>query len=229
MLRASEVDADLWFQDSEHAEKRLKYYHDLRAVQAIERNPSALSYERERAAAKRQDLDADRRELIADLLARRRALREAVTKLATDRAARRLRAVLRRRWTTLDWINAHDHVRPDRDGPLPDGRVPHAPGGAGRRGLPRADLPEHAPLARHARQPRWPRAITSIVNKNLIEMIACLALVFIPTGHWVGLDALLFNWRDRRRQRARDDSRRELPRTIEPRPQLKDTDPILLS
>lgn len=67
------------------------------------------------------------------------------------------------------------------------------------------------------------------VSKNLIEMIACLALVFIPTGRWVGLDALLFNWRDRRRQCARDDSRRELPRTIEPRPQLKDTDPILLS
>ncbi len=47
-----------------------------------------------------------------------------------------------------------DHVRPDRDGPRPDGRVPHVPGGAGRRGLPRAGLPEHAPLARHPRQPR---------------------------------------------------------------------------
>ena len=65
------------------------------------------------------------------------------------------------------------------------------------------------------------------VSKNLIEMIACLALVFIPTGRWVGLDALLFNWRDRRR--ARDDSRREPLRTIEPRPQLKDTGSIRLS
>ena len=75
-----------------HAEKRLKYYHELRAVQAIERNPTALSYERERAAAKRKDLDADRRELIADLQAQGAALHEAVTKLATDRAARRRRA-----------------------------------------------------------------------------------------------------------------------------------------
>jgi uncharacterized membrane protein YphA (DoxX/SURF4 family) len=30
-----------------------------------------------------------------------------------------------------------------------------------------------------------------IVNKNLIEMLACLALTFMPTGVWGGLDALL--------------------------------------
>ena len=31
-----------------------------------------------------------------------------------------------------------------------------------------------------------------IVNKNLIEMLACLVLACIPTGPWIGLDALLF-------------------------------------
>ena len=30
-----------------------------------------------------------------------------------------------------------------------------------------------------------------IVNKNLIEMLACLAIASLPTGQWVGLDALL--------------------------------------
>jgi hypothetical protein len=39
-----------------------------------------------------------------------------------------------------------------------------------------------------------------IVNKNLIEMLACLALVFIPTSFWVGLDAVLFGWMFRRRR-----------------------------
>ena len=38
-----------------------------------------------------------------------------------------------------------------------------------------------------------------IVNKNLIEMIACLVLVIIPSGHWIGLDALFFGARRRRR------------------------------
>ncbi len=69
-----------------------------------------------------------------------------------------------------------------------------------------------------------------IINKNLIEMLACLALACIPTGRWIGLDALLFNWRDRRREAERrrtwDDSQREPPRTIEPRPQIKDTGSI---
>lgn len=30
-----------------------------------------------------------------------------------------------------------------------------------------------------------------IVNKNLVELIACLVLVTVPTGKWIGLDALI--------------------------------------
>jgi len=30
-----------------------------------------------------------------------------------------------------------------------------------------------------------------IVNKNLIELIACLALAGLPSGRWIGLDALI--------------------------------------
>ena len=33
-----------------------------------------------------------------------------------------------------------------------------------------------------------------IVNKNLIEMLACLVLASTPNGLWIGLDALLFGW-----------------------------------
>jgi uncharacterized membrane protein YphA (DoxX/SURF4 family) len=42
------------------------------------------------------------------------------------------------------------------------------------------------------------------VNKNIIEMFALLALAFLPTGRWAGLDGLLqflnpFNWRGKKR------------------------------
>ena len=224
-LRASEGDADLWFQDSENAEKRLKYYHDLRAIQAIERNPSALPYEREWAAAKRRDLDADRRELIDDLLARGAALREAVTKLATDQQ-RDASGPAAPPMTTLDWINLATTY----------GLIAMGLGLMAGFLTPLAALAGAVFLGQvYLSMPPWPGIPANpaseghylYVSKNLIEMIACLALVFIPTGRWVGLDALLFNWRDRRR--ARDDSRREPLRTIEPRPQLKDTGSIRLS
>ena len=38
------------------------------------------------------------------------------------------------------------------------------------------------------------------VNKNLIELLACLALAATPNGLWLGLDALLFG----RRRRTED-------------------------
>jgi uncharacterized membrane protein YphA (DoxX/SURF4 family) len=55
--------------------------------------------------------------------------------------------------------------------------------------------------------PPWPGLAASpsaeghfwIVDKNLVELTACLALACLPTGHWVGLDALLFGARRRRR------------------------------
>ncbi len=87
--------------------------------------------------------------------------------------------------------------------------------------------------------PPWPGLPASpvaeghywIVNKNLIEMLACLALVFIPTGRWVGLDAALFGWlgRNRRaRQAAAEDTGRD-PGAGRWRPaQPADTGPIPL-
>ena len=38
-----------------------------------------------------------------------------------------------------------------------------------------------------------------IVNKNLIELIACLLIASTASGHWFGLDALFFGARRRRR------------------------------
>ena len=41
-----------------------------------------------------------------------------------------------------------------------------------------------------------------IVSKNLIELIACLVIATTPSGHWIGLDALCFGARRRRRLAA---------------------------
>ena len=69
------------------------------------------------------------------------------------------------------------------------------------------------------------------VNKNLIELIACLALASTPNGLWLGLDALLFgrrggarSWRPRRLPpplcRHRADGRRPDPDGQPPAPPL---------
>ncbi len=41
-----------------------------------------------------------------------------------------------------------------------------------------------------------------IVSKNLVELIACLVIATTPSGHWIGLDALFFGARRRRRLAA---------------------------
>ena len=48
-----------------------------------------------------------------------------------------------------------------------------------------------------------------IVSKNLVELIACLVIATTPSGHWIGLDALFFGARRRRRLAAQAAPRRE--------------------
>jgi uncharacterized membrane protein YphA (DoxX/SURF4 family) len=46
--------------------------------------------------------------------------------------------------------------------------------------------------------PGLPEGVTEghyrYVNKNLIELLACLVLASTPSGLWIGVDALLFGW-----------------------------------
>jgi uncharacterized membrane protein YphA (DoxX/SURF4 family) len=197
-LRHSEEAADLWFSDPEAAADRKKYFDELAAVQAIEWNRGALSYERERAAAKRKDLDAERKTLTGYLQGQAGALREAVIKLATveqrDAAGPYVPP-----WTKLDQVNAMTMY----------GLV--AMGLCLMLGLftPLAALAGAVFLGQiYLSMPPWPGLPPNpmaeghyfIVNKNLIEMLACLSLVFIPTGSWIGLDSMLFGWMFRRRE-----------------------------
>jgi uncharacterized membrane protein YphA (DoxX/SURF4 family) len=190
VLRKSLHDADEWFADKEFIEARRKYYHDLAGVQAIERNPAALSFERERAAAERKDLDAERKELLERIDAIGGALHEAVVKLATpDQVASS--GPFSPPMTSLDWVNDLTMY----------GLI--VMGVCLILGLctPLAALAGAVFLGQiYLSMPPWPGLPANpmaeghylIVNKNLVEMLACLALVFIPTGQWIGLDALVF-------------------------------------
>ncbi len=190
VLRKSVHDADEWFADKELNEQRNKYYHELREVQAIERKRRALSYERERAAAKRKELESERKDLVAEIDAIGDALREAVIDLATaDQQAIAGPYVPPR--TQLDQLNDLTTY----------GLI--AMGACLILGLctPLAALGAAVFLAQiYLSMPPWPGLPPNpmaeghdfIVSKNLVEMIACLPLVYIPTGQWNGFDALVF-------------------------------------
>jgi hypothetical protein len=49
ILEKSYVWADYWFNNIENDESRRKYYSDLAKVQAVEANPDAMTFEKERA------------------------------------------------------------------------------------------------------------------------------------------------------------------------------------
>jgi uncharacterized membrane protein YphA (DoxX/SURF4 family) len=199
-LRHEEEFAVAWFSDPEMSQKRTKYLDELREVEQLEQKPGALSYERERAASKRKDLDAVRRVLTADLDKHEEVLRKTVTELASDEqqaAAGPVPAA----WTNLDLVNAMTMY----------GLV--VMGVCLILGLfgPLAPLAGAVFLGQiYFSMPPWPGLPPNpmaeghyfIVNKNLIEMLACLVLVFIPTSTWIGLDPLVFGWMFRRRDTA---------------------------
>jgi len=215
-LTKAEADADGWFHDKEFLESRRKYIDELKEVMAVERNWSALSYERERAAARRKDLDIDRKKLVSELDASGGALRDAVVKLATDEQKTTAGSYPGARWTKLtlaSWLSI----------PVPEWTslqwVDHATiygllimGVCLILGLftRLSALAGAVFLAQiYLSMPPWPGLPPNpmaeghyfIVNKNLIEMLACLVIATTPTGRWIGLDALLFGWMGRLRHR----------------------------
>jgi len=189
--------ADYWFDDPENSEKRQKYLYDLRHVEQTEADADALSYQKERAADARRSLDADRRSLTGPLVEREKALRDAVAKLATADQIKTSGAG-GSRWTSLDLLNNLTMY-----GLIAIGFCLIA-------GFltPLAALSAAAFLAMiYLSMPPWPGLPPNpkaeghylIVSKNLIELIACLAIAATPSGHWVGFDALFFGPRRRRR------------------------------
>ena len=200
--------AEAWFREPENRDKVQKYRSELAYVDRTLNSPSSLAFERERAYKQRRDLEGDRKALAATVDAWTGTLRDAWVgiyskALPPDKAAVELERVGRPvpLWTRLDWINASTMI-----GMLVVGV-----------GLILGFFTRLSALGAigflamfYLSMPPWPHLPTPptaeghylFVNKNLIELIACLALLFLPTGHWIGLDALLFGRRRRRRELA---------------------------
>lgn len=196
-LARAKTEAEAWFRDIDNAQKIKKYEDDLARVNAVEADPDTITAKREQNWKDRQKVNADRKELMAQLDTWTTGLNSAWAKLATPEQQEAVGPVPPVR-TQLDLINQITMC----------GLV--IAGACLILGL-------FTPLAAlvcagfltliYLSMPPWPGLPEPpiveghywFVNKNLIELLACLALVFIPTGLWVGLDALLFGWIGRRR------------------------------
>jgi uncharacterized membrane protein YphA (DoxX/SURF4 family) len=188
-------DAEDWYKSVENAEKIKKYLAELDEIEAVEANPSAMSYERANAWADRKTAEADRKALVKTVDSWVDSLRDGLVAVAKSDPKRF------------------------------EGAGPYVPGagltllqvidlltiyGLTAVGLclmlglftPLAALGGAAFLAGfYLSMPPWPGLPEGIVeghyryvNKNLVELLACLVLASTPNGLWIGLDALLFGW-----------------------------------
>jgi uncharacterized membrane protein YphA (DoxX/SURF4 family) len=197
LLEDSNLWADYWFHNIENDEARRKYITELAKVQAVEWNPDAMSYERERAWESRRSLDADRKKLTGPLLARGQELQTTVVALATPEQ--------------LASSGAYS-------APIDSLRVANLLTMYGLCAIgvclllgfltPFSALCAAAFLAMiYLSMPPWPGLPPNpraeghywIVSKNLVELIACMVVATSASGHWFGLDALFFGARRRRR------------------------------
>ncbi|MBI1325219.1 DoxX family protein [bacterium] len=190
---------DAWRKDRTNRESLDKYLSELKTNEALLHSSSAMSYERERAQAKRKDLDGDRRKLVTAVQAIEDEIYAGLDKsLTPDQKAR---GAVPAAWTQLDMVNHLTAWGLTLSGAsmmlgllAPLGAL----GGAYLLTMFYLAMPPFPGL------PANPMAEGHylIVNKNVVEFLACIALVFIPTSMWVGLDAVLFGpWLRARRAR----------------------------
>jgi uncharacterized membrane protein YphA (DoxX/SURF4 family) len=190
--------ADHWFHHHENVEKLNKYDHDIKMVEVDEARSNALSYERERTWEARRLAEADRKALVAPIIQTGTELQETLIGEIATAEQRAAAGPMSPPWTSLDIANLLTMY-----GLVAIGICLIA-------GLftPFAAVCAAAFLAMiYLSMPPWPGLPPNpkteghywIVSKNLIELIACMVLATTPSGHWVGLDAVLFGPRRRRR------------------------------
>jgi uncharacterized membrane protein YphA (DoxX/SURF4 family) len=205
ILDEAERWADHWFSDPENDEKRRQYFHDLDQVERTEGDRNALSFQLERAWDARRSLDAARRALVGPLTERTSTLRTEIANVATPEQLGSYGGASHP-WTHLDAINVATTY-----GLIAIGAclilgflTPWAAVGAA------------AFLAMiYLSMPPWPGVPPNpraeghyfIVSKNLIELLACLVIATTPSGYWIGLDALFFGARRRRRLQPQEPNR----------------------
>jgi len=194
--------AEEWYQAPENREKVRKYLDELAEVEAVERNPKALDYERENAWKDRRTVEAQRKDLVKEVDPWTATLRDALVKLATEDQVKAAKPYVppMGQLEKLDLATMYGLSAIGLCLMLGLFTPLAALGGAAMllnfylSMPPFPGLPEGPKLEGHYR----------FVNKNLVEMFACLALASTPSGLWVGLDALLFGWigRGARRREA---------------------------
>lgn len=195
-LEEAKARAEAWFVDTETADKIESYREDLAALRKGEAQPPALAYERERLQDARYEVESARKELVGPIEQWTADLRAGWVALAEPDQIETA-GELGPPPSSLDQIDAVTMYGLTLCGlflmaglltPLA------ALGGAGFLFLFYISMPPFPGL------PPNPKAEGTylFVNKNLIEMLALLALAATPSGLWFGVDRLLFGWIDRR-------------------------------
>jgi uncharacterized membrane protein YphA (DoxX/SURF4 family) len=194
--------ADVWFNNPANREAREKYLHELAKVEEIEGNRSATAYERERAWESRRSLEGDHKTLTGPLVAKGKETSDAVMALATPEQ----KATAGAYSPPLTFLNVANLLTMY---------------GLCAMGVcmivgfltPLAALCAAVFLALiYLSMPPWPGLPPNpkaeghywIVDKNLVELIACLLIAVTASGYWFGLDRLFFGGRRRRRWARRE-------------------------
>ncbi len=202
LLDQSSTWADVWLNNPDNREARVKYLDELAQVEKTEQNQSAMSFQRERAWESRRSLEGDRKTLTAPLVAKGHELEGAVVALATPEQQATARAYTPP-LTILDVANLLTIYGLCAMGVcLILGFL-----------TPLAAVAAAAFLAMlYLCMPPWtglpPNPMAEghywIVSKNLVELIACLLIAVTAGGYWFGLDRLFFGARRRRRWARRE-------------------------
>lgn len=200
-LQDIEEQADAWFSDLGNAQRIEQYEAGVERLRERRRNPNLLQHEWVKYYVARGDLEQVRIDLTAPLRGWSESLHTQWADLITQDQRSQYGEPPRPPMTALDWINLTTAWGLTLAGiGLMLGLL-----------TPLSALVGAALLCMfYLSMPPWPGLPVPpnaeghywIVNKNLVEMLACLALVTIPTGRWIGLDALLFGWLGRRRGTA---------------------------
>jgi uncharacterized membrane protein YphA (DoxX/SURF4 family) len=204
-LAKREKEAGDFFDDPEIREKIKQYLDNVDELARLDAKPSKMSYEVERYYEARRSLESKRKELVTPIDTWTKTLRDAWLQLATEDQV----------------AQAGPYQPPMTEVERADKITMYGLTICGIClivGLftPIAALASSAFLLLfYISMPPWPGLPVPpnteghyiFVNKNLIEFLACLAIASMPTGRWLGIDALLFGWIDR--LRARQILRRE--------------------
>lgn len=197
-LKSVEDQADAWFNDLGNVQRVDKYVADVMRLRERRENPNILRHEWAKYYDDRRELEQERIDLTAPMRGWTASLRASWSEIVTDDQRNAFGPPPRAPMTSLDWINLTTAWGLTFAGlglmlglltPLA------ALTGAALLAMFYLSLPPWPglPLPPNAEGHYW------IVNKNLVEFLACLVLASTPNGLWIGVDALLFGWIGRRR------------------------------